>query len=298
MFYGCELTFDGKSCTDFGLMLYDFSSNRQEDVSLASPGEMITDHVPGRYDTYLYGIDQSKQLEYKLILCAGSERANAHNFYTRSEIANIAKWLCGHQKWKWLSIDQPDMTQYQFRCMVTSMTILTSNAVPWAFEFTVCCDSPYAYKLVTWSTEDAGVHPELFSLVRSDSYHGYLYPVLEIFLSGSGLSNFTLTNASDTARQFKFTDLPNFVTKLRVDCDKQTITAYSGEEAHDAVVDSETGDVITPAVASTLTELSTNVFPYFNKQFFRLKDGSNVCTLSGDVSKMTMSYYAPYDIGA
>lgn len=304
MFYGCELTFDGKSCTAFDLMLYDFASNKQEDVSLASPGELITDHVPGRYDTYLYGIDQSQQLEYKLILCSNAARVNQGRFFSRSEIANIAKWLCGHQTWKWLSIQQDDMLQYQYKCLITSMRVLTHGAVPWGFEFTVRCDSPYAYQATTWDSEidevltGAGINKTSFTITREDSYHGDLYPVIEVTLLSEGSSTFSIVNHSDSDRACTFTGLPSYITKMRIDGDKQTITVFTGEDGTAAVIDEETGEIIEPATDPTWTEISTNVFPYFNKQFFRLVDGVNTCTFTGPIGHLVFSYYAPYDIGA
>ena len=61
-FWGTEFIFDDIPCSVFGLMVYHFGSNGQDDVSFKN-GEIIEDRIPGRYDALTYGLVQNQSLE-------------------------------------------------------------------------------------------------------------------------------------------------------------------------------------------------------------------------------------------
>ena len=81
-FWGTEFIFDDIPCSEFGLMVYHFGSNGQDDVSFKN-GEIIEDRIPGRYDALTYGLVQNQSLEYTLVFGANMESldANANVLY-------------------------------------------------------------------------------------------------------------------------------------------------------------------------------------------------------------------------
>lgn len=269
MFYGCECSFAGRSCRDFGLMVYDFGSVGQDtSPSFASPGRAITDHIPGRNDTFLYGVDQSDQLSYTLVLTADEEAANRGNFFTRWEISEIASWLCGHQTYQYLTIRQDDMQTFRFRCIVTEMKLLHFGGVPWAFSFRVTCDSPYAYGYPETTRYTSSASSSV--TVRYDNrsaLNGYYSPVLTLTMRGTSAS---IINASDNDREMRLNDLPTSAKTIRIDCANQTIE-----------------------------DLSTglNLYPYCNFTFLRLVRGDNTLVLTGNFDLDITSEF-PVDIGA
>ena len=61
-FWGTEFIFDGIPCSEYGLMVYHFGSEGQDDVTFQS-GEIIEDRIPYRYDSLIYGLVQNGSLE-------------------------------------------------------------------------------------------------------------------------------------------------------------------------------------------------------------------------------------------
>ena len=246
------MTFDGQSSYEYGLMVYDFDTNEQEDVDLTSPGSMITDHVPGRNDTYFYGADLDEPLKFTLILCVNEESANSGKFLDRFDIADIASWLTGHNEYKWLTINQPDLDAVRYKCYISRLKPLSHGNVPWAISCEVTCDSPFGYyypESFQFSSSVGGCEVLLGN--RSVTNRLY-YPIMNFELSGTTIE---VINHSDNNRTFKMSDIPESVKSIAVDNDTQIIT-------------------------DTVTGL--NLYPYWNKQFLRLCRGSNKLRLVGD----------------
>jgi len=248
-------------------MLYDLGSNGQEDVSLTSHGSAITDHVPGRPDTFLYGIDEDEPLSYKLVLCAHEDVVDDQDFFNRWEIAEVAAWLCGHDEYKYLTITQPDMTTFRYRCIITDMKVLTVASVPWAFQFTVTCDSPFAYSYPEKTTFQASTAGATVTFDNRSSRNRPYCPVIELTMTGTSA---TIVNVTDSNRTMQLTGLPTTAKKIRIDCANQVITDVS------------TG---------------LNLYPYSNFVFLRLLRGDNTMVLTGDFT-MTITTEFPMDVGA
>ena len=54
-FYGASMIFDGLSCEEMGLVMYDFTSNRQSATTFSSALEIAEDRIDGRYRSLFYG---------------------------------------------------------------------------------------------------------------------------------------------------------------------------------------------------------------------------------------------------
>ena len=268
MFYGCEMTFDGRSCTEYGLMMYDFKDAAQTDVDFTSSGKLITEHVPGQYETMLYGTDQETPLKFTLVLCANEESVNKGEFLDRFDISDIASWLTGHQTYKWLSIDQPDMRIFRYKCLITELRLLTHGNLPWAFACTVTCDSPYAYMTpITYAAQATTSGYQLIVNNRS-THNGYYYPNIVIDATGSN-RDISIINQSDKNREFRLTGIPSISKNVVVD------------NLHQIIVDKSSG---------------LNLYPYFNYKFLRMVRGSNTFILKGDFT-LTIKCEFPVNIG-
>lgn len=268
MFYGCELTFGGRSCREFGLMVYDFGGTGQEaNTSFASPGTPVTEHVPGRRENFLYGIDQGKPLEYTLVLTADEDVVRDVDYFSRWEISEVASWLCGHQTYQYLTIRQDDLHSIRFRCVITDLRLLTFGGVPWAFAAQVTCDSPYAYcypETQTFTADPGGI---AIVYDNRSAAMGYYRPKLLLTMRGRDAS---IVNISDGGREMTLTGLPTTATSILIDCEDQTI------------IDRTTG---------------SNLYPYCNFHFLRLVRGNNRLVLTGDFDIAITSEF-PVDVGA
>ena len=264
-FCGNTFIFDDIPCTEFGLMLYHFGSNEQDDVNFQN-GSVIEDRLPSRYDALMYGISQNQALEYTLVFGANMDSIDQNSSLDRFEVEAIVAWLTGHRKRKWLTIVQDDMETFRYKCLISELKLITYGDMPWAFSCKVSCDSPFAYTF-----------PEEFDYTLSgqtnvnfhnrSSYNGYYCPNLEITLNGG--QSISIVNESDENRVFEFTGLPtNKDLIIYVDNKNQVIT----------------------------NNLDLNLYPYFNMKFLRLVRGYNMLKITGTGSVKFLCEF-PVNIG-
>lgn len=253
-FYGCEFLFDDVSCSQHGLMLYDFGSNTQGDNSFPSAGKIISDSVAGRYDSFFYGVEQNEPMEYTLVFGANMDSIDAVEHIDRYEVEAIASWLTGHNTRKWLEIVQPDMESFRYKCTISDLKLITYGNMPWAFSCKVTCDSPFAYTHEdhTFIDLEAGdtYNGSEFIYFNRSSYNGYYCPKMIIRFSGGG--RLSIRNRSDENRQFLFDNLPKGDLEIHIDNLNQVIYEKNTE---------------------------VNLYPYFNFNFLRLKRGDNVLSI-------------------
>ena len=114
------------------------------------------------------------------------------------------------------------------------------------------CDSPFAY-LPTQTYEYQCSGELKLAFHNRSTYNGFYYPKLEIALNG--LQAFAITNASDNNRKFEFSNIPAAYASATVMIDNRN-----------QVIVSSNGD---------------NLYPCFNKKYFRLVRGDNDLLVSG-----------------
>lgn len=264
-FWGSEFIFDGIPCSALGLMVYQFGSNAQEDVSFQN-GEIIEDRIPGRYDALTYGLVQNQSLEYTLVFGANMASIDAEKSIDRYEVEEITAWLTGHSSRKWLTIVQDDMESFRYKCLISELKLITYGELPWAFSCRVSCDSPFAYSMPSeYSyTVNGSLEKTLFN--RS-SFNGFFYPRMEITINDG--DSFSIQNNSDGGRIFQFTSLPGGSSlEITIDNKNQVIT----------------------------NNMDLNLYPYFNMKFLRLVRGNNKLVFTGNATVKFICEF-PVNIG-
>lgn len=264
-FWGTEFIFDGIPCSEYGLMVYHFGSNGQDDVSFQN-GEIVEDRIPGRYDALTYGLVQNQSLEYTLVFGANMESMDANESIDRYEVETIAAWLTGYKTRKWLTIIQDDMESFRYRCFISELKLITYGDMPWAFSCRVSCDSPFAYSLPEEYSYTVNGEDEVILFNRS-SFNGFYRPKLEIAIhSGSSVS---IQNLSDGNRTFQFSSLPGGKSLvIYIDNKNQVIT----------------------------NNMDLNLYPYFNMKFMRLVRGDNILKIKGNATVKFICEF-PVNIG-
>lgn len=262
MFNSCSFTFAGKSSLMYGLYLCEFDGNSQGDTPLGNQAEIIETRTVGRMRPIHYGVNyHSKPLTFTLVF--GSERA-----IDRHEIQEIADWLTGYQSYQWLSIDQPDLAEVQFRCLVTELEPISYNWLTVAFKATVTCDCPYAYSYPFEKVyEIDGSDDILFQ--NNSSVKEYLRPTV-VIEPETGVTSLTIVNHSDGDRQSVFTGLPSSNVRIVLD----TENCFMQE-----------------------TENGTNLYGKFNLNFPRFVQGDNRLSVTGGCT-ITVSGRYLYNVGA
>ena len=262
MFNAYEFTFAGESSVQYGVMLYDFGKDGQDDVDFGNEASIIETRITHRVQPIHHGVNyHGAPLEFDLVF-------GAFDPLDRFEIEKIAMWLTGHQDYQWLSIHQEDLEHVQFRCLITKMTPITDGWMPYAFKATVTCDCPYAYSypfsqaFTVSGTTDA-------SFVNDTSVREYLKPIL-YYNKSSGVTEFKIKNTTDGNREFTITGLPSAALEITIDCN-------SGIFAHNA------GTV--------------DLYSGFNGNLFRLLPGKNKLQITGD-GTLTIAGRTLHNVGA
>jgi phage-related protein len=214
VFNSYEFTFGGESSAMYGLMLYDIGSKSQSDTSFGNKASIVETRTNNRVQPIHFGVNYNKNpLSFKLVF--GSERE-----LDRYELESVAFWLTGHQQYKWLTIEQPDLDHVAFRCLITQLTPISHGWLPVAFEASVTCDCPYAYGYPF--QEEYQVDGQLDALFRNDSsVHEYCKPTLTWKANQTG--SLSIVNRNDREREFLIAGIPQGST-VTVDCANGIIT--------------------------------------------------------------------------
>lgn len=249
-FYGSSFTFDGRSCEEFGLMLYDFDNTTQGSSAFAKE-KIYEDRVSHRHRSLFYGTNYEDGLEFKLVFGADEYAAAQKEEIDRQEMEVVSSWLTGQNGYKWLTIDQPDMEGLRYRCIMTDLEMVELGFSKWAFTCNVHCDSPFAYMLPQKFTYTISDSVDVTLCSRSSSNLPY-FPALSINLESGG--DVSIVNHSDHDRTFSMIGVPASVGQISLDGESGIILCESG----------------------------LNLYQYCNFMFPRLVRGDNNLTISGN----------------
>lgn len=275
-FYGTSFSFDGISCEEFGLMLYDLDSSTQGESSWATGTKIKEERIPGRVRSIYYGKTEESNLEFTLIFGADEHAARAGEPIDRYEMQAIAWWLTGPDDYRYLQIDQPDMAGLRYRCIITDLKMIEPHGKKWAFSCKVHCDSPYAYTFPqTYKYPLTKGLSRMGTLVNPSTVNDLYYPKIAIALSGG--TSFSIRNLS-TNTSMTFDGLPQTPATLEIDCQNGIILESSG----------------------------LNMYPYYNNtqtlnrfSFLSLLPGSNALSIrsSDCVGTITFECEFPMNVG-
>ena len=245
-FNAYEFTFAGESSLMYGLMLYDIDGKGQDDVPFGNKGSIIETRTNRRVQPLHFGVNYNKTpLQFKLVF-------GAQEPLDRYELENISYWLTGHQNYQWLTIDEYDLEDVQFRCIITQLTPMTFGWLPYAFEATVVCDCPYAYSFPFEETYT--VNGQTSVLLRNNTaVREFVKPTLTFVPSGN-VSKLSIVNADDGNREFLIDNLPS---NIRIEVDN-------------------TNGIIRE------TKHGYNLYDGFNLNFFRIVHGDNNLVINGN----------------
>lgn len=246
----------------YGLMIYDIDGDGQDAVSFGNKASIIETRTMNRIQPLHYGVNYHEEpLEFTLIF--GTDHQ-----LDRYELEDISLWLTGHQQYQWLSIDQDDLHDVEFRCLVTELKPVHFGWIPVAFEVTFICDCPYAYSTPFEKTYSVSSSSPTILFRNESSVREYFKPTLMIE-PAYGLKNLSITNKDDNDRVMSFEGMP-VCTSITIDNTNGIIT----ESPH-----------------------NYNMYPYFNMNFLRMVQGDNHLTVDGQCN-LTFSGRFLRNVGA
>lgn len=225
-FYADTFVFNGTDCSAYDLVLLDIRQAQSDSVSLASGPEISEDFVNRQWKPYFYGVTRPNKLTFQMSVGLKDCRMQAGTFLTRTEIANIMRWLTGPNTYRWMSIKQNDMMVapayalplYQYKCMITDVQLQFIDDHPWGMTFTVTCDSPYAYQGIespSFIVLPNG-YEDSISLTSKSCLEQLFYPIITIDYSNVVPSKLYITN-NTTDQELELVDIPSDVTQIVID---------------------------------------------------------------------------------
>lgn len=251
-FWGCSFTYNGVSSTSYDLELCDADGDAQGGGGFASTVSIIEDASSQKVRPLFYGTRFDNKLQMTLVCALNNDRIDAQEFLTRQELDRIATWLTGHDDYKWLTIDQADLLDVRYKCIITELNILESGMEPYGIQFVATCDGPYAYRKTPF-TDTRTVSGTLeFSVNNDSSLNKLFYPVVEFAPTNGG--NLEIVNESDNGRTFSITNIPASISSIRIDSDKCLIE----------------------------NDQDLNLYENCNFKFPRLKRGTNLLKVTGN----------------
>lgn len=254
-FYGRAFIYDGVPSELYGLMISDIDASAIERTMGSNAMDIYDTKIYRRAVPYFYGATPAPVLSFPM--SAFSEQEIDADMFSL-----IQKWLFSSRTYKKLQIDQVDMMNIYFDCILNEPEIIRVGNLIKGFTCTVVCNSPYALKFPTtinYTYTASFVDDTVVFNNTSDDTGDYLYPALEITMNDFG-GDVIITNANDNNRIFRFDDLlPNEV--ITIDCSLQTISS-----------------------STTLRRLTN-----FNKKFLRLVAGVNTLHIQGNVENIAMT---------
>lgn len=252
-FIAKNFSFNRVPCFEYGLRIYDIDGNNNKAAPFTNTGKILTNTVPSTGRNFLYGRSFDDPLEFELIFGLDPVGVHMDEYLDRYEMDAIANWLTGHNEYKWLEIEQPDMETIRYHCIITDLEPIQIAWLPWAFTAKVVCDSPYAYRYPVEYRYDCNGTAEI-NLISGSTINRWYYPKTDITLNGGG--NISLLNQS-VGKEFKMMNLPTGGS-LTVSIDHATGKITSSNPSY------------------------SNLYQYCNFEWFPLKKGKNKILVTGD----------------
>ncbi|WP_251615169.1 phage tail domain-containing protein [Senimuribacter intestinalis] len=266
MFTAKSFTYDGKSSDDFGLQVY-YLDNQAVTEDPIWESEIAETRLASQIAPLFFGLNVNKPLTWSFVV-------GSMNTLEREQIDEIMDWLTSSDTYKWLEIDQDDMSGWRYKALIQNVQLIHFHGLATAFRCTVVCDSQFAYEYplqYAYQIEDgvvknaAGKTLEKVVLRNDSAFSGYLYPKMELYIPKDS-ETFTVVNESDGNRPFTIRMPKNFAADdgseeliVKVDNKNQIITCNSsGINIYDCFGDEEN-----------------------RHYFFRLVKGDNILRFTG-----------------
>lgn len=246
-FYGDKFIFNGIPSEEYGLIIYDIGDKKNsDDNKLGTDIKIIEDRISRKLKPLHYGVTMDSPLTFPITF-------GSFEYLDRYDIDVIGRWLTGHSQYKYLDIIQDDMVYRRYKCLMNNFKVVTITGMPVAFTCDVTCDSPFAYSYPTECVYNVTTTNQ-FNCLNQSSYNGNYYPNMNIQVRGG--DSISIINQSDNNREFKIEALSSYSgLVLNIDGDAQIIKSSN--------------DLYKP-------------YQHFNYNFFRLVQGNNRLTITGN----------------
>lgn len=113
MLRGCNFTYAGRDSRDYGLELY-YVDNSYDKITSGGNYELVSDKIPYRPETILYGLDYSANpLQFEI------EILDPYGAISQDDFTDIKEWLFGQNGWKRFTVEDDDFEGLYLNCLLT-----------------------------------------------------------------------------------------------------------------------------------------------------------------------------------
>jgi len=238
----------------YDLRIFDFNPSSPATSSSGGDVNIYEEYIYRKPKPYFYGRYYQSSLEFDLTV-------GSFSYIDGNTRHAIESWLIGKSTYLPLRIVQDDISDIVYNCIITKSSQNYVGNLNYGLNLHVKCNSPWAEQLQPTLTKtfSGGLYSTTFTYLNSSAYNGYNYPTITFTMDVTA-TYFSIINASDSNREFRFTTLTPLET-ITVDNDREMITS---------------------SIAGQLRMSN------FNGNFFRLIQGSNSLTVSGYFTNFTL----------
>ena len=263
--WGKSFIFNGVPSEIYDLRFFDFDPPNPANSPSGGTVSIMEEWLYRREKPYFYGRYYQESLEFDMVV-------GSYSYIDGASRDAIQTWLVGRSSYLPLRIVQDDISDIVYNVIFTQSTKIDVGGLNYAIMLHAKCDRPWAvsYPAATTITNSSAssIYTTNFDFVNGSTYSGYNKPTIT-FTMGTLGGNLSIVNASDSDRNFAFTDLAaNEI--ITVDNDRGIITS-SGSSLRMA---------------------------NFNKNFFRAIQGINDLTVSGSIVSLTITPVFAKGVGA
>lgn len=262
MYRAYEFTYAGRPSAMYGLYVCDIGGKSNQDGSFGTEATISERRLPMRITPLHYGARYNDSpLQFNLVF--GSEKR-----LDRYELQEASEWLLGYEDYQWLAVEQPDMENIRFRCLIQSLTPISVGWWPVAYEAKIICDCPYGYSEPFKKVYD--VSTSLRKNVFNDGSARQDLPVTIKVEKREGCTSLAIENRT-TGEKMTLENLPSGAMTLVFDCENELITVE--------------GSSVPP-----------DIYEGFNFVFPRLRQGRNDIEFTGD-ARFTLEGRYLFNVG-
>jgi hypothetical protein len=256
---GYNFVYNGKSSEEYGILLCKF-----DDTASSSNDEETEVNIVRTYGSdifHLTNVDYTSPLRFQLIICR-SDGSYIDSYQQRE----IKKWLCRTDGYHWLYIDQDDLNQIQYKCIITFNSMKDIGGQNGGMLFNVQCNAPYPY-----------------SLEQTKNYSCV-----------SGTLSFNFYYDSDFLESDKML-YPNITITSATNGTIEIINNTIGESMK--FTECVSGEIITISDNEILTTTANrNIIDYWNYNSLCFVDGINSISINGNCT-IKLTYSCPRRVG-
>jgi phage-related protein len=186
--------FNNTSNKEHGVILCKFDnstpSSNDEEVGIN------TSKTYGSDIFHLINIDYSNPLKFQLTICKDNG-----TYFNSIEQRAIKKWLCRTDGYHWLQIDQNDLSEIRYKCIITFGEMVDIGGKNGGMRFNVQCNSPFPFSRETKKTYTCASGTLSFNFYcNSDFADGdkLLYPSIKITSNTTGTIQIKNNSTNET----------------------------------------------------------------------------------------------------